>query len=71
MAMKRIDEILYELERTWEAGSLPGRQACEFNAALRELHRLQQQEPAAVFRGRPRRSIGMPSTSRCSARRIW
>jgi hypothetical protein len=32
--------ILRELEQAWEAGSLPGRQSCAHNAALRELHRL-------------------------------
>jgi hypothetical protein len=37
--MLKVDETC-ELERTWEAGSLPGRQTAEFNAALRELHRL-------------------------------
>jgi hypothetical protein len=35
-----VAKILYELERAWEAGSLPGRQSCEHNAALREFHRL-------------------------------
>jgi hypothetical protein len=39
--------ILRELERAWEAGSLPGRQTAEFNAALRELWQLQQQQPTA------------------------
>jgi hypothetical protein len=47
----KIDEVLYELERAWEAGSLPGRQVAEFNAALRELWRLvQQEQPAARLR---------------------
>jgi hypothetical protein len=43
----KIDEVLYELERVWEAGSLPGRQAAEFNAALRALWRDLAQEPPA------------------------
>jgi hypothetical protein len=30
----QIDEILYELERAWEAGSLPGRQTAERNSHL-------------------------------------
>jgi hypothetical protein len=42
-----IDVIMRALERAWEAGSLPGRQSCEHNAALRELWRLLQQQPAA------------------------
>ena len=46
IAMK-IDEVMRELERAREAGSLPGRQSCEHNAALRELWRLLQQQPAA------------------------
>jgi hypothetical protein len=37
----QIDEILYELERAWEAGSLPGRQTAERNSIWRELHRRQ------------------------------
>jgi hypothetical protein len=45
--MKTADEFIHTLERTWEAGSLPGRQAAEFNAALRELWRLLQQQPTA------------------------
>jgi hypothetical protein len=36
----QTDEIMRALERAWEAGALPGRQAAEHNAALRELHRL-------------------------------
>jgi hypothetical protein len=39
--------IMRELERIWEAGSLPGRQAAEFNAALRQLRRDLAQEPPA------------------------
>ena len=35
-------KILRELERVWEAGGLPGRQAAEQNAALCELWRLLQ-----------------------------
>jgi hypothetical protein len=42
-----VGTILRELERAWEAGSLPGRQRAEFNAALRELWRLLEQQPAA------------------------
>jgi hypothetical protein len=38
--------ILRELERVWEAGSLPGRQAAEFNAALRSLQQLLEQQSA-------------------------
>ena len=34
-----VTTILHELERACEAGSLPGRQSCEHNAALRELQR--------------------------------
>jgi hypothetical protein len=42
----QIDQVLYELERAWEAGSLPGRQAAEFNAALRALWQgVRQQQP--------------------------
>jgi hypothetical protein len=37
--MIQADVILRELERAWEAGSLPGKQSCEQNAALRELRR--------------------------------
>src|SRR5262249_25059439 len=37
--------ILRELERAWEAGSLPGRQTAERNAALRELLWPLQQQP--------------------------
>jgi hypothetical protein len=39
-------KILYELERVWE-GSLPGRQAAEFNAALRALWRDLRRQQAA------------------------
>jgi len=38
--MVDVIAILHELERAWEAGSLPGRQSAELNSALRELHRL-------------------------------
>jgi hypothetical protein len=47
MDARGIDAIVRELERAWEAASLPGRQVAEFNAALRELWRLVQQQPAA------------------------
>jgi hypothetical protein len=36
-------KILYELERAWEAGALPGRQTAEQNAAWRQLWRSLQQ----------------------------
>jgi hypothetical protein len=44
-----VTKILRELERAWEAGSLPGRQTAEHNAALRGLWQLLQiqQQPAA------------------------
>jgi hypothetical protein len=38
----KTDEILLALERCWEAGSLPGRQAAEGDSVLRELWRLVQ-----------------------------
>ena len=40
----KIDEVMRELERAWQH-ALPGRQSCERDAVLRELHRLQQQPP--------------------------
>ena len=41
----QVDEIQRELEELWQAGSLPGRQAAEFNAVLRELwQELQRQQ---------------------------
>ena len=43
--MLKVDETLRELERTWEAGSLPGRQQAELNAALRELWQDLQRQP--------------------------
>jgi hypothetical protein len=50
--MMDVDKILHELARAWEVGSLPGRQAAEFNAAMRQLHRLLM--PRAPARERPR-----------------
>ena len=47
-----VTTILNELERAWEAGSLPGRQAAEPNAAWRQLWANLQRPPpgdAAVF----------------------
>ena len=54
-----IDEILRELESAWEAGSLPGRQMAEFNAAWRGMWQALQQRPAtrAPVRLRPVHSI--------------
>jgi hypothetical protein len=40
----QVAEVMRELERAWEAGSLPGRQAADHNAAQRELHRLLDRE---------------------------
>jgi hypothetical protein len=45
LGMVDVAVILHELERVWEAGSLPGKQSCEHNAALRELWRELQQQP--------------------------
>ena len=45
--MMDVAKILYELERTWEVGSSPGRQAAEFNAALREPQQILQQQVTA------------------------
>jgi hypothetical protein len=40
-----VATILRELERAWQY-ALPGRESCERDAVLRELHRLQQQPSA-------------------------
>jgi hypothetical protein len=42
----KVVEIMRALERAWEAGSLPGKQCCEFNAALRALQQLLEQQSA-------------------------
>jgi hypothetical protein len=42
-----VIEFIRGLERVWEAGSLPGRQNCEHNAAWRQLWRELQRPPAS------------------------
>jgi hypothetical protein len=40
-------KILYELERVWEVGTLPGQQTAEQNEAWRQLWRILQEPTAA------------------------
>jgi hypothetical protein len=44
--MMDVAKILYELDRAWEAGSLPGKQSCERSAAWRQLWANLQRPPA-------------------------
>jgi len=44
----KIDEVMRELECAWEAGSLPGKQSCEHNVALRALWQAMQRRHSAT-----------------------